>query len=207
MGRREDNKRQKRDALLSAGLQCMGHLGYDRASIEQIAADAGVARGTYYLYFEDKLDLFRALVGPWVEALLALVHAVRRALAAAGGPDEALGAYQQLGLGVAMLGLSHQQVVLLALRESRRPGEAGDYLRREEARILEAVTAMTAEARDLGFIRVDDPALTVRVILGAVERLVFDVLTGTEVGDPQRVAASVVRLFAGAMGLSAPADR
>jgi AcrR family transcriptional regulator len=204
MGRREENKRQKREALLAAGLSTMGHLGYDRASIEQIARDAGVARGTYYLYFPDKLALFRALIQPWFDGLSALVAEVRRALAAAAGPSDALSTYQHLGVGVALLGLTHQDAILLAFRESRRPGEAGEYLRDEERRMRAAVTAMTVEAADRGFIQVEDPALAVRVILGAVERLYFDVLSGEDLGEPTAVAEQVVRLFTGAMGLRTP---
>ncbi|MEZ4321208.1 MAG: TetR/AcrR family transcriptional regulator [Myxococcota bacterium] len=202
MGRREDNKRQKREALLAAGLAVFGAEGYDRASIEQIVKEAGVARGTFYLYFEDKLALFRALSSAWVDELLEIVAEVRSALGTAGSPAEALEIYQQMGFAIALFGLNHQQPVIVAFRETRRAGEAGDFLRAEEQRILDAVTVITAEAAERGLIQVRDPRLTVRMIFGAVERLYFDVLTGVELGDPTEVANEVVRTFTLAMGLS-----
>lgn len=204
MGRREENKRHKRESLLAAGLSSMEHVGYDRASIEQIVRDAGVARGTFYLYYPDKLALFEDLVRPWVDALLALVAGTTEELRGA-TRDDALAVYQRMGLGIAVLGLTHRPVILLALRESRRPGDAGDFLRAQEGRILAAVTGMTELAVARGLIAVEDPALTVRVILGAAERLTFDVLTGVDVGDPLRVADQVVRLFTAAMGVGASA--
>ncbi|MBA2320750.1 MAG: TetR/AcrR family transcriptional regulator, partial [Deltaproteobacteria bacterium] len=73
MGRREDNKLQKRERLESAGLAHFEEFGYDRASIEQISAAADVARGTFYLYFPDKHALFATLCDRWfvpVQALL-----------------------------------------------------------------------------------------------------------------------------------------
>lgn len=202
MGRREDNKRRKREALLAAGLSVFSAEGYDRASIEQIAKVAGVARGTYYLYFEDKTALFQALIRPWVDELLGIVAEVDAALGEATDADQAREIYEQMGLGIALLGLNERDGVLLAFRESRRSGEAGDFLRSEEARIFEAVVGMTQRAADRGLIGVRDAAITVRLIVGAVERIYFDVLTGVDLGDPTEVAAEVVRTFMVALGLS-----
>jgi len=201
MGRREDNKRQKREALLAAGVSVFGAEGYDRASIESVVKAAGVARGTFYLYYPDKLALFRAIVSPMVDEILGIVAEVREALSTAEARSEALEIYQQMGIGLALLGLNHEAPILIAFRESRRMGEAGLFLRSEERRILDAVTVITTEARDRGLIDVRDPAITVRMIFGAVERLYFDLLEGVDLGDTTAVAGEVVRTFTLAMGL------
>jgi AcrR family transcriptional regulator len=203
MGRREDNKRQKREALLTAGHAVFGAVGYDRASIEQVVKEANVARGTLYLYYPDKLALFQAVVRPWVDELLEIVEEVRGALSEAESGAEALEIYQQMGVAIALFGLNNQEPVLVAFRESRRAGDAGEFLRAEEQRILEAITVITALARDRGLIQVGDPRLTVRMIFGAVERLYFDILSGVDLGEPTEVANEVVRTFTLAMGLGA----
>jgi AcrR family transcriptional regulator len=51
----------KRHAILDAALDLFRHYGYRRTSMEDIAGAAGVAKGTLYLYFESKEDLFEAL--------------------------------------------------------------------------------------------------------------------------------------------------
>jgi len=206
MGRREENKRQKREALLAAGLSVFGAEGYDRASIESVVKSAGVARGTFYLYYSDKLALFQSIVSPMVDEILGIVAEVRDALSTAESRDQALEIYQQMGLGLALLGLNHEAQILIAFRESRRMGEAGLYLRSEERRILDAVTVITTEARDRGLIDVRDPKITVRMIFGAVERLYFDLLDGVDLGDPTAVAGEVVRTFTLSMGLTPPPE-
>lgn len=201
MGRREDNKRQKREALLAAGLQVFGAVGYDRASIEQVVKEAEVARGTFYLYYPDKLALFQAVTTPWVDELLAIVADVREALLETETRADALAIYEQMGVAIALLALNSQEPVLIAFRESRRAGEAGDFLRSVEQRILEAVTDITALARDRGLIEVSDPRITVRMIFGAAERLYFDFLSGVDLGDPPTIANEVVHTFTIAMGM------
>jgi len=47
--------------LLDAGGRLFAAKGYHGANIDDIIADAGVARGTFYKYFDDKLDLLLTL--------------------------------------------------------------------------------------------------------------------------------------------------
>lgn len=51
----------KRDAILSAALELFGRYGFRRTSIDDIARTAGIAKGTVYLYVENKEALFRTL--------------------------------------------------------------------------------------------------------------------------------------------------
>jgi AcrR family transcriptional regulator len=51
-----------REALLRAAEDVFGEKGYYVASISEITQAADVAMGTFYLYFKDKEDIFRALV-------------------------------------------------------------------------------------------------------------------------------------------------
>jgi AcrR family transcriptional regulator len=54
----------KRDAIEQAARAVFGRLGYARASIDQIAAEAGVSTRTLYNHFGDKLGLYsQVLVG------------------------------------------------------------------------------------------------------------------------------------------------
>jgi AcrR family transcriptional regulator len=47
--------------LLDAAAFVFASSGYQEATVEQIASEAGVARGTFYKYFTDKLDVLLAL--------------------------------------------------------------------------------------------------------------------------------------------------
>lgn len=51
-----------RDALLRAAEKCFGEKGFHASSVSDITDEAGMAIGTFYLYFTDKLEIFRAVV-------------------------------------------------------------------------------------------------------------------------------------------------
>ena len=204
IGRREDNKRRKEEALLAEGLRCFAEQGYDVASIEQIAAAAGVARGTFYLYFPDKLTLFDALIRRFHQPLVLALDATAARLAAAQDRSDVLQAYHVMALGVAAVGVGHPTELLLAFREARQPGDAGKRVRALERDVLDRVVAFTEATRARGLLDVSDARIACLVVYGAVERLFVAVLHGEPLGDPAAVARDVLALFARAMGLPTP---
>lgn len=58
--------RRRKDArpgeIVEAALFCFGERGYAATRLEDIAARAGVTKGTLYLYFQGKEELFKAVV-------------------------------------------------------------------------------------------------------------------------------------------------
>ncbi len=52
---------EKRAAILDAALRLFGRYGYKRTSIDDIASEAQIAKGTVYLSFKSKEEIFRAL--------------------------------------------------------------------------------------------------------------------------------------------------
>lgn len=65
----------KRQAILDAALDLFRNYGYRRTSMEDIAQAAGVAKGTLYLYFKSKDELFEALARQLAEQVDANVQA------------------------------------------------------------------------------------------------------------------------------------
>ena len=61
----------KREAILAASVTLFGRYGYRRTSMEEIAREAGIAKGTVYLYFPTKEALFRALSQQTLDRALA----------------------------------------------------------------------------------------------------------------------------------------
>jgi AcrR family transcriptional regulator len=55
-------KAERRHHILVAAREAFAKRGYHQATIDDIVAEAGVARGTYYLYFEDKRAVFSELI-------------------------------------------------------------------------------------------------------------------------------------------------
>ena len=62
MGKVDENKHQKMDALFQSAYDLFLNQGIEKTSISDIAKKAGVAKGTFYLYFKDKYDIKSKLI-------------------------------------------------------------------------------------------------------------------------------------------------
>jgi AcrR family transcriptional regulator len=80
-----------RARILEAAEQRFATFGYRRTGIAEIARDAGVAAGTLYRYFENKEEIFRAVMRELTESWLV------RARAAVAPPGTAIERLTRLG--------------------------------------------------------------------------------------------------------------
>lgn len=62
MGKIESNKLQKKTSLLNTAFQLFTTKGVNQTSIAEISEKAGIAKGTFYLYFKDKYDIRNKLI-------------------------------------------------------------------------------------------------------------------------------------------------
>ena len=62
MGKVDHNKQQKRESLLDSAFSLFIDNGFNKTSIADIVKNAGVAKGTFYLYFKDKYDIRNHLI-------------------------------------------------------------------------------------------------------------------------------------------------
>ena len=62
MGKIDLNKKRKREALLNTAFELFTTQGINKTTINNIVETAGVAKGTFYLYFKDKYDIRNKLI-------------------------------------------------------------------------------------------------------------------------------------------------
>ena len=84
-----------RTRILAAAEARFADFGYRRTGIAEIARDAGVAPGTLYRYFENKEEIFRAVMR---EGLASWLETARRVLAQPGTAVERLGRLAQASI-------------------------------------------------------------------------------------------------------------
>lgn len=58
----EENKLRKRSKILEAAYELFSSKGINTTAIDEVVKKAGVAKGTFYLYFRDKYDLTDQIV-------------------------------------------------------------------------------------------------------------------------------------------------
>lgn len=64
--------------LLEAALDCFAERGFAATRLEDVAARAGVTKGTAYLYFKNKEELFKAVVGGYIVPVIEELEAAAR---------------------------------------------------------------------------------------------------------------------------------
>lgn len=78
--RRKDARPQE---IVAAAMEVFAERGFAAARLEEVAARAGVSKGTLYLYFPSKDELFKAVIRA---AILPNLQQAEALVAAAGGP-------------------------------------------------------------------------------------------------------------------------
>jgi AcrR family transcriptional regulator len=59
---RPDERRQREERILDAAATLLVRWGYRKTTVDDVAREAGVGKGTIYLHWKDKQELFRAAV-------------------------------------------------------------------------------------------------------------------------------------------------
>ena len=54
--------KEKRNVIVDAAVNEFADYGFEGASINRIVANSGISKGSFYQYFEDKMDVFKSLI-------------------------------------------------------------------------------------------------------------------------------------------------
>ncbi|AXH35151.1 TetR/AcrR family transcriptional regulator [Humibacter sp. BT305] len=184
-----------RAALLEAAEHVFAELGYADASVVRITERAGVAQGTFYLYFDSKLDLFDELVDD-------LNRRVRRAMseASAAAPDRL--SAERAGFRAFFAFTAEHPALYRIIRAAEFVSPRA--LHRHYDRIVEGYAEGLAEAQRHGEVRPDlDPDVAAWALMGIGELVGMRWVLwerDAEGGVPDHVLDQVALLVDGAIG-------
>lgn len=158
--RSEDRPRE----ICAAALEVFAEKGFAAAKLDEIAKRAGVSKGTLYLYFKDKEQLFRSVVR---DSIAPEVEAITSAVAALDMPFNklipAFFARVAENFGRVPVGA----VAKMVIGESRNFPEIARVWHDEVAtKVLGATAAMVAKAQERGEVRPGDPRLYAFILIG-----------------------------------------
>jgi AcrR family transcriptional regulator len=135
---------ERRQAILEAALAEFAERGYAAARLDDVAARAGVAKGTLYLYFAHKEALFEQLVRSAISPLLD--RFAEFAAASDLSPLEALDAFFAL-FRTEVLGTERKLLLRLIIAEGARfPAIAEVYYREVVTRGLHLMRGLAERA-------------------------------------------------------------
>ena len=170
--------------------------GYVRCTIDDIAKAAGIARGTFYLYHEDKLSVFQALLESLYKPIVEILESAL--LDMSQNSDNALAhqiRYIRTAVDLAQFIESKQAAIPLHFREIWAAGEHGEAIRRWRNQIEDLATQLIESSITHGLIRSVPKELTALAVVGATERIVWGWLHD-ELPSPRRqLAQDLAALF------------
>ncbi len=159
----------KRRAILDAAAPIFGNEGYERASIDAIAAAAGVSKPTIYSHFGGKEQLFRDSVADSAVQQNADAFEVIQRLDLA--PSRWRASLHELGMKLVECRRSDCAMFLerMIASESARDPEVYRTVRTKAAEpILEALAGRLAMLGNAGFLQIADPALAARQFIALI---------------------------------------
>ncbi|MBP2294171.1 TetR/AcrR family transcriptional regulator [Azospirillum rugosum] len=193
-------RRRKQDRpqeIVDAALDVFGERGFAAARLDDVAARAGVSKGTLYLYFPNKEELFKAVVR---SAIVPNLEMAERLLAGAEGPSFAV--------LEALLGLMATRILrtkagaipkLIIAEAGNFPDLARFYYEEVIRRAFALLSAVLARGVARGEFRPLDIDATVRLIvapmlMSALWRSTFEALEGRPLDVPALVRAHLDNL-------------
>jgi AcrR family transcriptional regulator len=146
----------RRQAILEAALTVFTSEGFAAAKLDDVAEKAGVAKGTIYLHFKDKQDLFEQMVREAVSPVIARLEALAQIPEV---PAEMVLRTMFEVFRTEVLGTSRKDLLRLVLTEGPRfPAIAEFYHREVVSRGLKLMGGILKRARAKGELSADGPA-------------------------------------------------
>lgn len=149
-----------RQRLLDAAESVFAELGYHEASIVKITEAAGVAQGTFYLYFGGKKQVFDELVRD-------LNRRIRHAMKEASSRGETRLEAEVLGFAAYFRFTSEHKALYRIIRQAEFVSP--EMLRYHYDRLSEGYVEALREARDAGEVGEIDPTVTAWALMGMGE--------------------------------------
>lgn len=193
----------KREQIIEGAKRVFMSVGFDAASMNDITREAGVSKGTIYVYFENKEDLFSAMIEKERARFLA---AVRTVLAA--HEDVETGLYK---FGVSFVTHMTDEKVINAMRtvlgvRDRMPDLCKRFFKGPE-NLRTVIQEFLEHQVDIGSLEIDDFDLAAGQFLDLSSggffkfRLFGTMETAPPPEEIDRVISGAVRVFMAAYGV------
>jgi AcrR family transcriptional regulator len=192
MTRGAAKREERRQQILACARDAFAEDGYQAVTVDDIVARARIARGTYYLYFEDKRAVLDALVDEFLQRIASVIVGIDIT-------HTSLSPREQLRRNVeriTQLALSEPAMLKIALHDATGLDPAFDAKIRSFYEALRKLLGESLEeGQQNGIVRAGDRAVMVSIGLGGLKELVLDAVTGTLDRTPEQLVDELMRFL------------
>jgi AcrR family transcriptional regulator len=179
--RAERRRAERREAILGAAKTVFRDKGYHQASVHDIIDEARIARGTFYLYFTSKQEVF----GELVDDFLARVRGEVRRISLDPGADPPRKQLQANFRRVVATVLEHADVASIILRDPTSfDEESRARVNQFFAQVLELTESAIRVGQTIGIVGPCDIQVVSAVALGGLRAALIRMLDANS-GTPE----------------------
>ncbi len=168
------SKEERRAQILASARTVFAKLGYHHATIDDIVAEAGVARGTFYLYFEDKRAVFSELIDRYNSRInMAILRIVT---------DDPSRTVENQVIenirGILTIALKERAMTKILFTDAL--GVDPDFDRKLRVfydELVQVLTNSLADGQARGIVRDGEPRVLAYLSIGAIKELLYQVVT------------------------------
>jgi AcrR family transcriptional regulator len=189
---REKKKAERRQQILACARDAFAEQGYQAVTVDEVVARAKIARGTFYLYFDDKRAVLDALVDDFLQRIAGVIVGIDIT-------HRELSPREQLRLNIdriTRLALSDPAMLKIALRDATGLDPAFDAKIHSFYEALRKLLGESLqEGQQNGIVRPGDVAVMVSIGLGGLKELVLDAGTGSLARTPEALVDELMRFL------------
>ncbi len=191
--RRTESEPVRRAQLLRAARKVFRAKGYDGASVSEIVREAGVAQGTFYLYFPSKRDAAVSLRDGLMETM---AQAVATALESRTSFEDRLESLIAAGFKVARKNADLFRLAFIGADETHPEMHSES---KEHTSFLTAITDLFRDAVDAGEMEAMDPEIAARLAIGLLQHAMIEAFVFGEGEESVRLEQGVSALLLNAL--------
>ena len=191
--RRTESGPVRRAQLLKAARKVFRIKGYDGASVSEIVREAGVAQGTFYLYFPSKKDAAVSLRDGLMETMAQPVVRAMKSHTSFGDRLESLIA---AAFKVARKNSDLFRLAFIGADETHSEMHSESP---EHASFLRAITDLFRDAVDAGEMEAMDPEIAARLAIGLLQHAMIEAFVFGEGEESDRLEQGVSALLLNAL--------
>ncbi len=184
--------RTTRERLLEAAKKVFAEKGYHAAGVSDIIETAGVARGTFYLYFKSKRDVFTALVEYIIQKIDSLITALPMDT-----PEQILPHLKETLLKIYRFFDSDRDLAALIIREATSlDAQSWESLNEAVALLSDWIASYIERGQRLGVLCRVNPKILSFTFLGALRELLLQyAITGFLDSEIEEMTEALLEVF------------
>jgi len=187
---KDRSRTDKRERILAAAVKVFAERGFYNAKVSQVAAEAGVADGTIYLYFKNKDDL---LISAFEDRMSWINSRLTNELETRQPPVDRLRRFFAMHLLLAVHSRDLAEFITVELRQSAR--FIKEYKNPKFAEYLNILRGLIVEGQQQGAFRRDvDARIVTRALFGMLDEVMLTLVLSRKTPTEEQVAFYVDQL-------------